>query len=337
MKTTKGFHHFCPGCGHKIATFYTENQALQYALSYNAKFGYKKLDKEFIQPFYCPDCDGWHIGKQATPHVYPRQKPCPNKNTNRAITQPVFHTKREIRSTIKRLEHLVETGHIGLDALHTHVKRLTDLVNKYSSQNDNRDIKFIHDICRRIDGLEYHIDTKPTRNHTYCPLCKRTKMLFQSESKANNFIRYNAEKVFEETGKKPIRAYYCIACGGWHLTSKNHISPIALENERILTEIYEQEREKREKKKQARRESEATVKLNLRIKNLEKRVQRKKISFNDFKIQMDAFVPSLIFFWNMYGEKHKSNVCNIKKRLEVMATTMNLDLYQTYDQLQYIG
>lgn len=60
---------------------------------------------------------------------------------------------------------------------------------------------------------------KPTRNKIHCPECGRTKMLFESEEKAINFMRFNNEQIKEETGKAPVRAYYCNACGGYHLTS----------------------------------------------------------------------------------------------------------------------
>ena len=60
---------------------------------------------------------------------------------------------------------------------------------------------------------------KPTRNKIHCPECGRTKMLFESEEKAINFMRFNNEQIIEETGKAPVRAYYCNACGGYHLTS----------------------------------------------------------------------------------------------------------------------
>lgn len=60
---------------------------------------------------------------------------------------------------------------------------------------------------------------KPTRNQFYCFDCGRTKMLFESQKKAENFIRFNKAE-FEEEGKKvPVRAYYCEACCGWHVTS----------------------------------------------------------------------------------------------------------------------
>ena len=49
---------------------------------------------------------------------------------------------------------------------------------------------------------------KPTRNKIHCPECGRAKMLFESEEKAINFMRFNNEQIKEETGKAPVRAYY---------------------------------------------------------------------------------------------------------------------------------
>lgn len=60
---------------------------------------------------------------------------------------------------------------------------------------------------------------KPTKNRYYCVAIDRIKMLFESESKANNFMKFNAETIEKENGYKPVRAYYCASCIGWHLTS----------------------------------------------------------------------------------------------------------------------
>jgi len=60
---------------------------------------------------------------------------------------------------------------------------------------------------------------KPTKNKIFCVSCKRPKMLFESQAKADNFILYNKEEIEEENGKAPVRSYYCRLCGGWHVTS----------------------------------------------------------------------------------------------------------------------
>ena len=59
---------------------------------------------------------------------------------------------------------------------------------------------------------------KPTKNKVFCNNCNRTKMLFETEKKAKNFIKFNKEEIEAESGMVPERAYYCEFCGGWHTT-----------------------------------------------------------------------------------------------------------------------
>lgn len=56
-------------------------------------------------------------------------------------------------------------------------------------------------------------------NRVYCPCCYGSKVLFESEKKANDFIRYNKDLIAEQNGYAPVRSYYCEVCGGWHVTS----------------------------------------------------------------------------------------------------------------------
>lgn len=53
------------------------------------------------------------------------------------------------------------------------------------------------------------------KNRIMCPDCGRQKMLFESEAKANNFIKFNKDTI--NNGDK-LRAYYCPACCGWHIS-----------------------------------------------------------------------------------------------------------------------
>lgn len=61
---------------------------------------------------------------------------------------------------------------------------------------------------------------KPTKNQYYCPSCKHQKMQFESKKEAALFIKYNASDIEKETGKRPVRAYYCRSCCCWHVTSR---------------------------------------------------------------------------------------------------------------------
>ncbi|MCQ2288149.1 MAG: hypothetical protein MJZ74_03540 [Muribaculaceae bacterium] len=70
---------------------------------------------------------------------------------------------------------------------------------------------------------------KPTKNHIYCPASHKPKILFKTQKKADNFIKFNSEEILDETGVAPVRSYYCMVCGGWHVTS----NPSKEEGERL--------------------------------------------------------------------------------------------------------
>ncbi len=61
---------------------------------------------------------------------------------------------------------------------------------------------------------------KPTKNRIFCPCSQRPKMVFATKKEAISFLKFNANDIKERTGIKPVRAYYCTACGAWHITSK---------------------------------------------------------------------------------------------------------------------
>jgi hypothetical protein len=58
------------------------------------------------------------------------------------------------------------------------------------------------------------------KNRIYCRECGKSKLLFESEKKALNFIKFNGDEILGESGRAPIRAYYCQCCGGYHVTSR---------------------------------------------------------------------------------------------------------------------
>ena len=60
---------------------------------------------------------------------------------------------------------------------------------------------------------------KPKRA-MYCLESRKRKILFDTEKKANTFMKFNAEDIEKQSGYRPIRSYFCISCGGYHVTSK---------------------------------------------------------------------------------------------------------------------
>lgn len=103
------------------------------------------------------------------------------------------------------------------------------------------------------------------KNLVFCNAIDRSKMLFETEKKANNFLRYNSEEILEETGKAPVRSYYCAFCGGWHVTSNpskevgEHIDRDIRGKIETITVLREQAKDARNKQLEPEEE---------RIKNL---------------------------------------------------------------------
>lgn len=84
---------------------------------------------------------------------------------------------------------------------------------------------------------------KPTKNWMYCRDSNRKKILFESEKKANNFIKFNAEEIKSQSGYCPTRSYFCITCGGYHTTSKTN-EPKTNRTETIINHYHKLKKKK---------------------------------------------------------------------------------------------
>lgn len=117
----------------------------------------------------------------------------------------------------------------------------------YVLGDDNGDVFFI-----KVNFIEI---MKPTKNRVFCVDCGRAKQLFDSQEKAIRFIEFNSENILEESGRVPVRCYFCSACGGWHITSNPHQlnvkskSEIAIER---LREINANKRSYKDKTKEGK-------------------------------------------------------------------------------------
>ena len=81
---------------------------------------------------------------------------------------------------------------------------------------------------------------KPSKR-IYCRECGRSKLLFETEQKALRFIKFNADEIEAETGRKPERAHYWECCGGWHTTSMKN-KPHSLTRVNKVLEAYYREK-----------------------------------------------------------------------------------------------
>jgi hypothetical protein len=59
--------------------------------------------------------------------------------------------------------------------------------------------------------------------------------------KADTFMKFNNAEIVEETGFAPTRAYFCIACAGYHVTSKQPFLNYVSMTERVM-QTYEHEK-----------------------------------------------------------------------------------------------
>lgn len=82
------------------------------------------------------------------------------------------------------------------------------------------------------------------KNRVFCYECQRPKMLFETEKKAQMFIKFNADNIGDGTGKKPTRAYFCEACGGWHITSRKYITTNISKTDEVI-EAYNKNKQNR--------------------------------------------------------------------------------------------
>lgn len=101
-------------------------------------------------------------------------------------------------------------------------------------------------------------------------------MLFESQSKADNFIKFNSDEIAEQTRKVPSRSYYCQFCCGWHITSIADSDKAAACDERDAR-VWEQLKTAiapKKKKKQAKAVEQPTV---LKIKKFPKSEQGYKL------------------------------------------------------------
>lgn len=58
----------------------------------------------------------------------------------------------------------------------------------------------------------------PAKHQVYCPAAHRQKLKYETEKAAQLAINYFQPEY--EGQKRPIRAYYCSKCCGYHTTSR---------------------------------------------------------------------------------------------------------------------
>ncbi len=174
-------------------------------------------------------------------------------------------------------------------------------------------------------------EMKPTKNKVFCKDCERTKMLFETEKNAANFIKFNNEEIEAESGYSPQRSYYCLFCGGWHITSRQE--QIGLSQKEQMFERYKQEKEKKKEKKIVN-QFETIIRNSNKVENQQKR----NMIIKDLESHIKEMEPSQI-------EKFFLENINIqKKEIKLLQDSKSLtdkeklkDLRQNLEILYLVG
>ena len=75
--------------------------------------------------------------------------------------------------------------------------------------------------------------TKPkSSNRAFCISSRQYKLKFETKEKAERFIKYNAQEMPEDY--RPIRAYLCPTCCGWHVTHQEKRSHTVEKKEVVI-------------------------------------------------------------------------------------------------------
>lgn len=125
---------------------------------------------------------------------------------------------------------------------------------------------------------------KPVKNRVFCVDAERAKMLFDTQNKADNFIKFNAEEIKDETGYAPKRSYYCMFCNGFHVTSS--IKSFGLsKKERLLLNGIEKRREEKNGKRPLE-EIDMAQKIESKIERMTKEEKDSFFSANIEKLKI---------------------------------------------------
>lgn len=176
---------------------------------------------------------------------------------------------------------------------------------------------------------------KPTKNRFYCIDCGKAKMRFETEKKADTFIKFNAKEIEEESGIKPERSYFCIACNCWHITSIRKMRNLISKTEIVLVEYSKyKEYSNPAKTKKLRSPSEINRIANIQmIEQINKVTKSLKESLKKELKDIESNVE-WINTLNKLADFYKYNeTLNISQHRMEIVKTMLLELNRIYEKV----
>jgi hypothetical protein len=158
---------------------------------------------------------------------------------------------------------------------------------------------------------------KPKNNKVFCLDCERPKMLFETQKKAENFIKFNSTEIESENGYGPKRAYLCSFCGGWHITSMDRFAGKSEKENMLESYLSDKKLDGHIKYLNGLDQALIIAEVNLEIENvlLEKDVQEVKI---EIKNQIE-YLKTEIETKKLQKDIESRNKCKeLKWRLEAL-------------------
>lgn len=171
---------------------------------------------------------------------------------------------------------------------------------------------------------------KPTKNKIFCNDCGRVKMLFETEKKANNFIKFNKEEIEMESGVAPQRSYFCLFCGGWHITSiKENIG--MSRNEKRFENHLKEKSEKTKKiipqKVEVNKKEDIKSEIEYQIKEMN--VSQMKVFFGE---KIDTLKKEIETLRNPTTPTEKEKLKELRKKLETIYIIRKQNYTQNPDE-----
>jgi vacuolar-type H+-ATPase subunit I/STV1 len=123
-------------------------------------------------------------------------------------------------------------------------------------------------------------------------------MLFETEKKAENFIKFNSEEIEEEAGFKPERTYFCIACNGWHVTSQKEFLKLKSKTE-IIEDLYIKQKASVQKQKKEQQVLTQAQKIEKKAFILTQKIEK-------FKKDINSVETYIAILENFQENKNKS-------------------------------
>lgn len=173
---------------------------------------------------------------------------------------------------------------------------------------------------------------KPTNNRVFCIGCKHPKMLFETQTKADNFIKFNRDEIASSSEKVPTRSYYCSFCCGWHVTSVENEGK-AEANDRRDEHTWHQIRSLNSKKIPLNPEGQKLSEMLVSVHSLLQKCLR-QLFLTNLSEALDLFKDIVLDFSIIEDRARKQNIASPRIdriRSKVKALQHTFDIIDEYD------